>query len=254
MLLKGAIVLGAPEACLIVSRSSRLLSMVGSPARTVFEEALGLARPGAELLCERTAVEHVVAMLGKPGRPAHHSHHQRRTGASLRTGNRRRAAAAVRGQSLAPPGVLATGDRRGFDRGPCRCGVRRRPARCRSAIPGRSRRRFGMSRLTRSTGIVAVDWQRARSIGCTITSGRTDFCRCGARLTTTGHHLAWHESSGSAPWVRCSFSRSARRLLLRPDELRQHETRNDEGSEIVEEQVRLPAYRDPATRRLALHR
>lgn len=70
MLLKGATVLGTPEACLIVSKSGRLLSMVGRPPRFVFEEAFKLAQTGAELLCEPASVEQVVKMLGKPGRPA----------------------------------------------------------------------------------------------------------------------------------------------------------------------------------------
>lgn len=70
MLLKGAAVFGAPEACVIVSKSGRLLSVAGRPARTALEHALALARPGAELLCEPGVVEHVVTLLGKPGHPA----------------------------------------------------------------------------------------------------------------------------------------------------------------------------------------
>ena len=70
MLLKGATVLGAPEACSIVSKSGRLLSVVGEPPRAVLEEALARARPGAELLCQPEVAEHMATLLEKPGRPA----------------------------------------------------------------------------------------------------------------------------------------------------------------------------------------
>ncbi len=70
MLFGGAAVVGAAEACVVVSKNGRLLSALGMPPWAVVEEALRMARPGAELLVLPDVVEHMARLLGRPGRPA----------------------------------------------------------------------------------------------------------------------------------------------------------------------------------------